>query len=241
MNVAFLFFWCTMILCHLAPNHIYKKVIMSWILLLWGCVGDSTSTEDFVQTETLEPLEEILVGAPASTNTEVYPENVRIISEDGEDYAWVHARGYIHQNIKTVWDALRNDLVYVNQRSVAEYSIDVIESDVFDYVLQENNVVQDIITIEFTNEWRHLAVEGNKGDPQRVVVRWQKIAGTDFIQLIEGSVEIIRIPNEENIVEIRVIEHLKASLDQHDNVLEYVTDLYERWVLVSHGQDIPTY
>ena len=198
-------------------------------------------SEDVVEKEfpsILEPLEEIRVGLPAGDD---YPEEIKLISEDGEEYAWVHARGYLHLSLEDAWTALRNDLVYVNQRTVESYTVTEVDSEEYDYIYIVENQVQDIVLVEFTNEWRHVGNLDEKGELSDVVVRWQKIEGTDFIQLMEGSVEIIPVEGEDAVVEIRIIEHLKATLDQEDNAVEFVTDMAERWRLVGQGQSIPQY
>lgn len=205
-------------------------------LLLVGCLSEEVVDKEFPTI--LEPLEEIRVGLPEG---EDYPEDVEIFSEDGEEYAWVHARGYLHLSLEDAWTVLRNDLVYVNQRTVAEYTVTEMDSEVYDYIFVVDNRVDDIVPVEFTNEWRHVGNLDEKGDVSDVVVRWQKTEGTDFIQLMEGSVEIIPVDGEDAVVEIRIIEHLKATLDQEANAVEFVTDMAERWRLVGAGQPIPEY
>lgn len=206
------------------------------ILSFMACLTTESEPKDFPTV--LEPLEPIRASLP---DGEGYPETVNVISQDGDDYAWVHARGYLHLSLDDAWAALRNDLVYVNQRTVASYSVEEVDSEVYDYVYLVDNEVQDLVTVEFTNEWRHVGNLTDKGEVSDVVVRWQKIAGTDFIQLMEGSVEIIPVDGEDDVVEIRIIEHLKATLDQEANAVEYVTDMAERWRLVGMGGDIPEY
>ena len=58
---------------------------------------------------------------------------------------------------------------------------------------------------------------------------------------MEGSVEIIPVEDEDTVVEFRIIEHLRATLDQEANAVEFVTDMAERWRLVSEGSPIPEY
>ncbi len=208
-------------------------------MIVWtiiACLSQETVNKEFPTT--LEPLEEMRVGLPEGDN---YPEEIEIFSEDGEAYAWVHARGYLHLSLEDAWTALRNDLVYVNQRTVAEYTVTEVDSDTYDYIFVVDNSVDDIVPVEFTNEWRHVGNLDEKGDVSGVVVRWQKIEGTDFIQLMEGSVEIIPVDGENEVVEIRIIEHLKATLDQEANAVGFVTDMAERWRLVGGGQPIPEY
>ena len=101
-------------------------------------------------------------------------EEIEILSEDGDEYAWVHARGYLHLSLDDAWTALRNDLVYVNQRDVAEYTVTEIDSDEYDYIFVVDNKVQDIVPVEFTNEWRHVGNLDDKAEMSDVVAFWQK-------------------------------------------------------------------
>ena len=208
--------------------------MLSWIFV--ACWSEDVVEKEFPTI--LEPLEEIRVGLPEG---EDYPEEIEVLSEDGDDYAWVHARGNLHLSLDDAWTALRNDLVYVNQRDVAEYTVTEVDSDEYDYIFVVDNKVQDIVPVEFTNEWRHVGNLDDKSEVSDVVAFWQKTDGTEFIQLMEGSVEIIPVAGEDEVVEIRIIEHLKATLDQEANAIEFVTDMAERWRLVGHGQDIPEY
>ena len=208
--------------------------MFTWVLT--ACISNEVVQNEFPKI--LEPLEDIRVEPPQG---EDYPEEITVGSEDGTDYAWAHARGYLHLSLEDAWTALRNDLVYVNQRDVTNYTVTEMDSDEYDYIFQVDNEVQDILPVEFTNEWRHVGHQNDKEEILDVVVRWQKIEGTDFIQLLEGSVEILPIDGEDSIVEIRIIEHLKATLDQEANAVEFVTDMAERWRLVGHGEAIPSY
>lgn len=208
-------------------------------MLVWifsACLTQDSIEKDFPSI--LEPLEDIRVGLPEGDG---YPEEVNIISQDGDEYAWVHARGYLPVSLDEAWTALRNDLVYVNQRTVKEYTVEEVHSDIYDYVYLVDNEVQDLVTVEFTNEWRHVGNVNDKGEVSDVIVRWQKTEGTDFIQLMEGSVEIIPVEDEDSVVEFRIIEHLQATLDQEANAVEFVTDMAERWRLVLEGAPIPEY
>lgn len=209
------------------------------LLLFLACTG---STEKTAFPDVLTPIEEMKVEAPEGSSSEPYPETYEVLSADEGDYAWVHLRGYIQSDMSTVWDSIRNDLVYVNQREVASYEIEELDSDIYDFVFQVYNDVENIVMVEFTNEWRHVATEGTKDVPEEVTIRWQKIEGTEFIASIEGSIQIIPVADgRKDVVEVQVIEHLSATLDQESSALIFVEDLFERWALVSHGQEIPAY
>ena len=206
------------------------------LLLMLACIQEKSTAVEFPTI--LEPLEDIVAPLPDGDG---YPELIEVRSEDSDEYASVHARGYLHLTLEEAWEALRDDLVYVNQRTVTRYTVEQPESQIYDYVFVVNNEVDDLVTVEFTNEWRHYGNLNDKSEVTDVIVRWQKTDGTDFIQLIDGSVEIIPVDGEDSVVEIRIIEHLKATLDQEANAIEFVTDMAERWRLVGHGEPIPEY
>ena len=206
------------------------------VLSIVACLSSEQISKEFPII--LDPLEDIRVGLPEGNG---YPEEVVVLSEDTDEYAWVHARGYLHVSVEEAWTAVRNDLVYVNQRTVDAYTVTEIDSEDYDYIVVVENEVQDIVPVAFTNEWRHVGNINDKSEVSDVVIRWQKIEGTEFIQLMEGSVEILPVEGEDSVVEIRIIEHLKATLDQEANAVEFVTDMAERWRLVSNGEPIPEY
>ncbi len=211
------------------------------ILLFALACTDSKEITEF--PDVLEPLEEIRVEGPIGTIDEPYPETYELLSGDEGEYGWVHLRGYIHGDITTVWDGLRDDLVYVNQRETSSYEITELDSEIYDYVYQVHNEVENIVTVEFTNEWRHAATEGTKDSPEEITVRWQKIEGTEFIEALEGSVQILPVSDEtrKDVVEVQVIEHISAMMDQEESARIFVEDMYERWMLVTHGDAIPEY
>jgi len=214
------------------------------IIFQLSCIKESETIEF---PDEIEPIEEMRAEAPVGTEANPYPEEFNLVSGDENHYAWVHLRGYIHIDMSQSWSAIRDDRVYINQRSMASegsgYIVEEISSEQYDYVYSIDNTVKDAITVKFQTEWRHLAIEGTKESPEHVGIRWQKVEGAEgIIDLLEGSVQILPVADgRKDVVEVQVIEHLTALLDQEDNAIEYVEDLYQRWVLVSHGSDIPIY
>jgi hypothetical protein len=189
----------------------------------------------------LEPLEDMFVDAPAATGGEPYPEEVSWASGDEGDYGWIQARGYIHATPSEAWESLRSEAVFIDHRKITEYELEELDSDVYDYVFLVHNTVEDILTVEFDVEWRHGSSPGGSGDPDSVAVRWQKTVGTDFISMLQGS--ILFFPPEEgaDVVEVQIIEHLTATLEQEDNAVQYVLDLYGRWRADVNGDAPPSY
>ena len=218
-------------------KHLFAiPVLLSFLL---GC---NNGSEPIEFPDVIEPIEDMRVDAPSGSADDPYPETFNTASGDEGDYGWVHLRGYFHNDMSNAWSAVRNHLVYVNQRDVTEYSVEELGSEKYDYGYQVHNLVEDIVDVEFDNEWRHAALDGTLEAPERVGIRWQKTAGTEFISHLEGSIQILSLPDgRKDIVEVQIIEHLGALQDQEENAKVYVTDLFERWELVADGEEIPTY
>ena len=186
--------------------------------------------------EGLAPLQEMQVELPIGSSTEPYPQEINLISETTEEYTWVQARGYLHQDLLSGWTKIRDPEVYVDINEVTTYTVDEVSSDLYDYVFVVHNEVEDIITVNFDTEWRHGALSGDISDPQGVAIRWQKTEGTNHISLLEGSLQFFPVEDDagetvENIIEVQFVYHLAATLEQEESAVQFVTDVYERWRL----------
>ena len=194
-------------------------------VLLTACTDD----KPVAFPDGLEPLEEIKVDLPVGTSSDPFPEEINWESGDEGDYGWIHARGYIKSSPSQVWAALREPTVFVDIDKVVEYTVEEQNSSEYDYVFVVDNLVEDIVDVEFVVEWRHGVVDGDLNEPTMVGVRWQKVSGTEFIESLEGSIVLLSVKDEPNVTEVQIIEHLSALMDQEDNAIDYVTGLYERW------------
>ena len=189
-----------------------------------GCVEEEIKASF---PDGLQPLSEMRIDVPSEGYEE---ENWISSSQDEGDYAWAQGRGYIHGSIDDVWERLRLPEVFINHDEVVEYHITNVVPPEYDYHFIAYNRSENIVDVEFENEWRHGALENRNGNIERVGVRWQKISGTEFIQSLEGSIQILAIDNAEiDVVEVQVIEHLTATLNQEDNAKAYIDGLWERW------------
>ena len=202
---------------------------MLWLFI--ACAGTKSETPF---PDGLEPLEELMVELPPPSSED------RVAWTSGDEEITL---GCIFEaalnRYRWWWSALRQPEVFIDMREIAEYTIEEVEDPVYDYVYNVHNVVHNILTVESDVQWRH---GGERSDDQLSLagVRWQKVAGTDYIAALQGSVQILPVEGSE-LVEVQVIEHLTATLDQEDNAIQYVTDLYERWNAVVNGDPLPTY
>ena len=56
----------------------------------------------------------------------------------------------------------------------SQYTVTEVDSDEYDYIFVVDNKVQDIVPVEFTNEWRHVGNLDDKDDVSDVVAFWQR-------------------------------------------------------------------
>jgi len=202
--------------------------LMTLLLALVGCQKDIVT--EFPAG--LEPLEDSLaVSAPAD-------ESANSTSGTGDDYSWAHLAGRISGDLTDVQGCLEVTEVMVDRRSVSEWERTDLSDPAYDFSAELWNYVEDILDVEFTNAWRNSIVE----DPtytEVLAARWQKIEGSDFLPLLEGSMLIL--PIEEGAVEIQIIEHLDALIDPEETALLTIEDYYADIRACVRGEPLPSF
>jgi hypothetical protein len=99
-------------------------------------------------------------------------------------------------------------------------------------------VVDDIFTIEWDDQWRGDVVIGTSDAPELAMDKHQKIQGSDFIYLSEGTVQI-RATDDPAVTELWFVEHLDAISGSADDVVGGMRDNYDALVALAHGRAIP--
>lgn len=179
----------------------------------------------------LEPLEENRAEPPASQD-EPYPEILSVARGNG-DFDWVHARAFVHAPLASTWEALRDIEVCVDDGRVDDWSVTWDVEEGYDYSYRIHNVAEDIITVEFDITWRHGAVEGSVDDPELVAIRYQKTNGTEFIDILRGS--IVLRPVEDEVTELDMVEHLDGAAAGTPEIEAYFADLLADTLAFVHG------
>jgi hypothetical protein len=185
------------------------------------------------------------IDAPGEAGS--YPEQFAMLSGEetdaqGESFGWAQGRGYLHASPSKVWQAIRDPEVYINHGDVTSYEVQELSSSDYDYLYSVWNYVENIVTVEFENEWRHGLMSGTKDEPGAIAVRWEKVSGTDFILTLNGSIQILDkgvLEDGTHVTEIQIIEHLQATLDQEENAYDYIDRLWLRWKAAAHDEEIP--
>ena len=208
-----------------------------------GCFGNEAT----VFPPGLDPVEaENKAPPPPPVGTNLYPEVVGMVwgvglLPDGEEYDWLHGRGYVRASPSRVWDALREPAVAADRRQVDEWSVELNAEDGegIDFSFLLKNRVEAIITVNFDVTWRLGIVEGDADDPEVIAARYQKTFGTVLISLLQGSVVVRKLDDE--LVEIEYIEHISAAASGEEELKTYITDLHADIVDFAHGRELQSF
>lgn len=184
----------------------------------------------------LEPLGELRVAAD-SANTD---QEEGLLMEAGIDEdIWVHARGYVHADVQTVWNALQDEEVFIDRRAVSTYTLEWDTEPEYDISFVVSQEVEDIITVAYDVAWRQGLIEGSAEAPEIVSARFQKIDGTSFIERMEGSILLLDVG--ENRTEFQFQEHMDTPMPDTSDLESYVSDLYAELLLHVRGEMLPSY
>lgn len=201
-------------------------------VLLGGCFGNSTT--EFPPG--LEPLED---DAVAKQQGGAYPETLVMEDQPFTTYYSVHGRGYVLAPPATVWAISKNPDVMDQGCAVTRHSATVGDEPQYEYSFDMHYEVDEVITVAWDEQWRFGTVEGTPELPTRTIVRYQKVSGTDFIKILEGSLQYYALPDDPNATMVEYIEHVNARSSSTSDTRKSMQQRFDATVAQAHGQPIP--
>lgn len=195
---------------------------------LAGCQDDVTTPFP----PGLEPLEDNRVPDATGAPTE----ELRSVQGRSGGTEQTHGRGFVFTDPATLWELAKDPTAMVarcrtNSQTVTPGGDPMYE---LDYVV--HYVVEDIVTVEWDDQWRYGVIDGTPEAPVLGMIRHQKIQGSDFINLSEGTIQVLAT-EDPNISELAFVEHLDAISGNANDLLEGMQDNYARLVALAH--DLP--
>ena len=181
----------------------------------------------------LEPLE--ANTAPTQTGPS-YSETLAIVEGD-DDYLWVHGRGYVEAPAARVWAALKNPETMVGGCAVDSYSITPHVEPAYEFSFQAHYVRNEIITVEWDNNFRYGTIVGTAETPEFALIRYQKTYGNEVISLIEGSLQLHKISAD--VTELQYIEHLSAIRATTADMKASMTQRFAKALAEAHAEPLP--
>ncbi|MDX9723928.1 MAG: hypothetical protein RBU37_24475 [Myxococcota bacterium] len=196
--------------------------------LLSACSGGVASTV-FAPGIELSKLE-LAAWPEAGPSTEGY---VLEVSQDGE-ISRAQLRGYVHQPLERVMDALAEPAVVSNRRRVSEYTVsDDVETG-YARSFRTHNVVKQIITVSFDVTWRQGPVMQGE-DVVGWMASFQKTDGTTYIDHLSGSMVAMRANGEYTAIELNTA--ISAVQSNTDDARQHLEDVW--FNILAHCQQQP--
>lgn len=211
----------------------------TFALIALGALAACQGTETTPFPPGLEPLEENTAEPPASTPDDPFPEAIEVVSGRTDDYVWAHSRMYFHATTDVVWAALGDPAVIVNRRESDTHRVTLDIEPEYEHSFQIHYLVDRLLTVEWDENWRYGIVESDETGPSLGAIRWQKVFGSTFIRLIEGSATVTRI--DDAITEVEMIEHVDAIMADESDLAVYLRDLFSHVVARRNGDPLPEY
>lgn len=199
-------------------------------VLLGACLGNSAT--EFPPG--LEPLEDNTAPAQAAG---AISEQLALINGDA-GYLFVHGRGYLTVPPAAVWSAIQDAELLSSSCRIDSWSVTEHIDLAYTYSFLVHNEVDDLVTVAWDEEWRFGVVLGTEAAPKLGMVRYQKTYGSDFISLLEGSIQVLATERPD-VTELQFIEHLDAVGGGHSDLRSSMQRRFDSLQAVVRGGTPP--
>lgn len=163
-----------------------------------------------------------------------WPPDERLVSDAGNpDVIRVYGRATLAVSADLAFAAARDPEVMVATCSTTSHSAMIDNEPEFALSYLVHYFVDDIVNVEWDDQWR--GGGALSGEPQ-FMIKHQKVQGSDFIQLSEGTVALI---DHSGITEVRFVEHLDAVQASPADVLAGMQRNYVALQAAVHGRPLP--
>jgi hypothetical protein len=194
-------------------------------MALVGCQDDITTPFP----PGLEPLEDNILPDLADGPFE---EGLRTESRSN-DYIRIYGRGFVQVPFDTLWQAAQASEPNVSECKTTSHSVMVNNELQYEFSFLVHYYVDDILDVEWDDQWRFGQITDVLG-----MIRHQKVTGSDFITLSEGTIQVLATA-EPGISELVFVEHLDAVMAGPGDVIEGVQHNYDALLATAHGKPIP--
>lgn len=209
-----------------------QLVALAAVLIGVGC-QDNISTPF---PPGLEPIEDDPVPVQqGGARTEML---VTQAMDDNAGVRHAYGRGYVLAPPGQVWLAVKAPEVMFARCSTDARTVTPNDEPDYEFSFLVHYVVHNVLTIEWDDQWRFGTVEGTPEAPTLAMIKHQKIAGSDFITLSEGTVQL-NATDDPAVTELAFVEILDAAGGSDADVVKGLQVNYDAMVAVAHGNPIP--
>jgi len=161
------------------------------------------------------------------------------VDSTAEPLIKVYGRGFIFASPAVVYGVTHDPEVMLAACSTTSHSVMAGNEPEYDLSFLVHYFVDNILNVEWDDQWRGDVVQGSLAAPTLAMIKHQKIAGSSFISLSEGSIQLLAT-DDPAITEVRFVEHLDALMASEADVIDGMQSNYDRMLAVSHGEPIPS-
>jgi hypothetical protein len=161
------------------------------------------------------------------------------VTDTDPSYYWCHARGWVEAPIADVYAATQIPEVNVDRREVSEWDVEWDVDPNADVSYRINQLVKNIITVEYSVVWGHTVHLGTPDAPEETWGVFDTVEGDDVIQVFRGS--IVLVGEENGLTEFQYIEHLKTPLRNEAQIEQTIRDVYADVLDTVNGRDLQTF
>lgn len=182
----------------------------------------------------LEPFDDD--GVPLTLDGTV-AETLRTTARD-DGAIRVYGRGFIFRPPEVVYATAHDPEVMVARCKTTTQTVTFGNQPQYELSFLVHYFVDDILNVEWDDQWRGDVIEGDLAAPVHVRIKHQKIEGSEFISVSEGTIAILATGDPE-VTELRFVEHLDAVSATAGDVTAGMQHNYDALRDVSHGGTIP--
>ena len=108
----------------------------------------------------------------------------------------------------------------------------------YEYSFLVHYVVDNILTVEWDDQWRYGVIDGTVDEPTFGMIKHQKVQGSSFIHLSEGTIQVLAT-DDPDVTKLAFVEHLDAVSGGDGDVIKGMQHNYDAMVAVAHANPIP--
>lgn len=159
-------------------------------------------------------------------------------SSSNEGMIRVYGRGRVLAPPDVLWRVAKMSEAMVARCRTTRHSVMLDNEPQHELSFLVHYVVDDILTVEWDDQWRGDVVIGTADAPELAMVKHQKVQGSDFIYVSEGTIQL-QATRDPGVTELWFVEHLRAISGSTGEVVSGMRDNYDRLVELAHGRAIP--
>ena len=139
--------------------------------------------------------------------------------------SWGHGRARYAAPSGEVWLALKDPTVLVNDWSTDRQVVEKNTDANYEFSFRAHYTVEDILTVEWEEDYRYGTIAGSPEAPELALIRFQMVYGTEFIELLEGSYQVLAI--DERTTEVQMIQHVQALSGGHEDIVDSFEHIHQ--------------